>query len=58
MGPRAKTGKKVKAPKIKITPAVTPVNNPVSVLRVPAVIGTGCLRDIPSASNSNATLGT
>jgi hypothetical protein len=37
MGPNAKAGKNVSAPRIRITPAVTPVNNPVSVRNVPAV---------------------
>ena len=58
IGPNANTGKKLNAPNTKITPAVTLVNNTVSVRKVPAVIGTGCLRDMPSASSNRARIGT
>jgi hypothetical protein len=43
IGPKAKTGKNVSAPRIKITPAVTLVNKTESVLSVPVVSGTSCL---------------
>jgi hypothetical protein len=58
MGPKAKTGKKVSTPKIKITPAVTLVNSRVSVLRVPGVAGTVCLRVMLSANSRMAIMGT
>ena len=56
IGPNAKIGKKLKAPRTRITPAVTLVNSTVSVRKVPVVIGTGCLRDIPSAKRSRARI--
>ena len=58
IGPKAKTGKNVSAPRIKITPAVTLVNKIESVLRVPVVSGTGCLLVMLSAKSSSATIGT
>ena len=51
-------GKKLNAPRTKITPAVTVVNRMVSVRNVPVVIGTGCLRESPSARSSRARMGT
>ncbi len=56
-GPKTKTGKKVKAPKMTITPAVILVNKMVSVRNVPVVSGTACLRVILSASNNKAIIG-
>jgi len=58
IGPKARTGKNVSAPRIKITPAVTLVNKIESVLRVPVVSGTGCLLVMLSAKSSNAIIGT
>ena len=58
IGPKARTGKNVSAPRIKITPAVTLVNKTESVLRVPVVSGTGCLLVMLSAKSSRATIGT
>ncbi len=58
IGPNAKTGKNVRAPRIKITPAVTLVNKTESVLRVPVVSGTSCLLVMLSAKSSRAIIGT
>ena len=58
IGPKAKTGKNVSAPRIKITPAVTLVNKTESVLRVPVVSGTSCLFVMLSAKSSRAIIGT
>ena len=58
IGPKARTGKNVSAPRIIITPAVTLVNKTESVLRVPVVSGTGCLFVMLSAKSSRAIIGT
>ena len=58
IGPKARTGKKVSAPRIMITPAVTVVKKTESVLRVPVVSGTGCLLVMLSAKSSRARIGT
>ena len=58
IGPKARTGKNVSAPRMIITPAVTVVNKTESVLRVPVVSGTCCLLVMLSAKSSRATIGT
>ena len=57
IGSNAKTGKNVRAPKIRIAPAVTLVNKTESVLRVPVVSGTSCLFVMLSAKSSRAIIG-
>jgi hypothetical protein len=57
IGPKARTGKNVRMPKIRVTPAVIPVNSRESVFKVPRLAGLACFLDILSAKRSRAIMG-